>query len=74
MADRGRLLAFQQRREKVMTSKTTYSWRTSCSELVDNFQNGKRTKVFYSQLRVLTKKYGTVKKEKYNFVRNLKTA
>lgn len=65
---------FSRKEKRVMTSKTTYSWRTSCRELVDNFQNGKRTKVFYSQIRVLTKKYGVMKKEKYKFVRNLKTA
>lgn len=54
-----------------MTSRTTYTWFTRCSELIDKFQQH-RTKVFYSQLRVLAKYYGKKEVEKYKFIRNLK--
>lgn len=63
---------FSRGKDRRMTSRTSYTWFTKCNELVDNFQNEKRTKVFYSQLRVLVKKYGRKEKEKYKFVRNIK--
>ena len=43
--------------EKKVVSSTTYVWLTSCKEIIDWFQ-ARRTKVFYSQLRVLCRRYG----------------
>lgn len=47
-----------------MTSSTTYRWTTSCAELINWFQT-RKTKVFYSQLRVLCKNYGKKETQKF---------
>lgn len=52
--------------EKKLSSVTTYRWYTDCKEIVD-WCTKRRTKVFYSQLRVLCKNYG--KKENFKFSR-----
>lgn len=54
-----------------MTSHTSYTWYTECEEIVNTFQQ-RRTKVFYSQLRVLARMYGRKRKERFNFTRNIK--
>lgn len=47
-----------------MTSSTTYRWSTSYVELINWFQT-RKTKVFYSQLRVLCKYYGKKETQKF---------
>lgn len=54
---------FKNRRGNV-TSKTSYTWKTSCRELIDWFQR-RKTKVFYSQLRVLCRQFGEKERELY---------
>lgn len=41
-----------------VTSCTTYTWYTECRELIEWFQR-RKTKIFYSQLRVLCRQFGT---------------
>lgn len=54
-----------------MTSRTSYTWHTDCKEIVQTFKE-RKTKIFYSQLRVLTRMHGKREKEKFNFTRNIK--
>lgn len=42
---------------KRVASYTSYSWNTDCSELVQWAKQGK-TKVFFSQIRVICRRYG----------------
>lgn len=48
-------------RTRKMTSVTTYTWYTECKEIVELLQK-KKTKVFFSQIRVLARTYGKRKK------------
>lgn len=47
-----------------LSSVSTYCWYTECKELIEWFQR-KRTKVFYSQIRVLCKNYGNKERDVY---------
>lgn len=42
---------------KKYSSYTSYSWVTNCIELVQ-WAKSRRTKVFFSQIRVICRKYG----------------
>lgn len=48
--------------KRKISSQTTYTWYTECKELVDLFHK-KRTKIFYSQIRVLARTYGKKERE-----------
>lgn len=52
------------REKRKITSMTSYTWYKECQEIIDLLLK-KRTKVFYSQIRVLARNYG--KKEKSIF-------
>lgn len=52
--------------DKKLSSVTTYRWYTDCKEIID-WCARKKTKIFYSQLRVLCRNYG--KKENFKFNR-----
>lgn len=54
----------KQAQKRILSSCTTYSWYTECQELIKFFQK-KRTKVFYSQLRVLCREFGEKEKSIY---------
>lgn len=47
----------EDKEKKTPCSYTTYTWETSCKELID-FANFKRTKIFYSQIKALTRNFG----------------
>lgn len=40
-----------------ISSYTAYNWKTDCKEII-SLAKRKRTKVFYSQIRVLCREYG----------------
>lgn len=52
------------KQNRTLSSITTYTWWTDCKELVEWFQR-KKTKVFYTQLRVLCRQFGETTYQKF---------
>ncbi|WP_337941451.1 hypothetical protein [Parabacteroides sp.] len=50
--------------KRKLSSSVTYTWFTDCKEIID-FLRKKKTKVFFSQLKALTRQFG--KKEKTDY-------
>lgn len=47
----------KEKEKKTPCSYTTYTWETNCKEIID-FAHFKRTKIFYSQIKALTRNFG----------------